>query len=98
MLEKYGAKLRNEDVAICQKCSSDNIHYDPECGRIVCMKCGEDNGKIVIDIFERESPFLFRNILDYRSSVEVLLPLKMAKVKPWMRNLLKCAMSWELRT
>ncbi len=42
----------------------------------------EDNGKIVIDIFERESPFLFRNILDYRSSVEVLLPLKMAKVKP----------------
>jgi len=42
----------------------------------------EDNGIIVIDIFEREAPFLFRNILDYRSLVEVLLPVKLAKVKP----------------
>lgn len=42
----------------------------------------EDNGITVIDIFEREAPYLFRNILDYRSTVEVLLPVKLAKVKP----------------
>ena len=42
----------------------------------------KENGITVIDIFEREAPFLFRNIHDYRSEVEVLLPLKMAKVRP----------------
>lgn len=42
----------------------------------------EDNDIIVIDIHEREAPYLFREILDYRSKIEVLLPLKTAKVKP----------------
>lgn len=42
----------------------------------------KDNGVIVVDIFERESPYLFRNLENYRSYLEVLLPLQKALVKP----------------
>ena len=42
----------------------------------------EANGVNVIDIFERESPYLFRNIINYKSFLEVLRPLEVANVKP----------------
>lgn len=38
----------------------------------------EDNGVIVIDIFEREAPNLFKNTLNYKSYLEVLLPMQKA--------------------
>ena len=42
----------------------------------------ESNGVVVIDIFERESPYLFREILNYKSIMEVLRPLESAGIKP----------------
>jgi len=40
-----------------------------------------DNGVIVVDIHERDAPYLFREKFNYKSVLEVLVPFAKAEVK-----------------
>jgi len=44
---EYKNKLRNKNINLCKVCSSESIHYDPDVGGVVCLACGEFNGKVI---------------------------------------------------
>jgi transcription initiation factor TFIIIB Brf1 subunit/transcription initiation factor TFIIB len=45
--DSYNNKLKNQNIKKCTNCDSELIHFDSECGKIVCSKCGNLNGTII---------------------------------------------------